>query len=250
MGKVSTPLIENEVRFHTVNSTLLPKDHVSIFLAPGHIERIPIIQGSGYLQLKLSESGIVQVEFNEKARVLALTPLRLGHVHLELIDSCLTTEPSHLSISIVGIGTIQVASMDRLERTARIDAIVRLLDTNDNLLLIDHNRLGEYDLSEVVFDQSVVSVRLGDQENLRPGEIRYTLVGNSVGETKIVFQSGKGALQVASEPLNVQVFAPIRLFPRHSTLVVGSSVQISYQGGPQPNTNIVYSVETKEQIAS
>ncbi|XP_017017075.1 nuclear pore membrane glycoprotein 210 [Drosophila kikkawai] len=248
-GSVNTPLIENEVRFHTVNSTLLPKDHVSIFLAPGHVERIPIVQGSGYLQLKLSESGIVQVEFNEKARVLALTPLRLGHVHLELIDSCLTTEPSHLSISVVGIGAIHVASMDRLERTARIDGIVRLVDTNDNLLLIDHNRLADYDLSEVVFDQSVLSVRLGDQENLGPGEIRYTLVGNSVGETKVVFQSGKGALQVSSEPLNVQVFAPIRLFPRDSTLVVGSSIQIFYQGGPQPNTNMVYIVE-KEQIAT
>ncbi|EDV59867.1 uncharacterized protein Dere_GG23181 [Drosophila erecta] len=248
-GLVYTPLIENEIRFHTVNSTLLPKDFVSIFLASGYNERIPIAQGSGYLQLELSEEGIVQVEYNEKTRILVLTPLRLGHVRLELTDRCLVNEPSHLSISVVGIGAIKVASMDRLERTTRIEAIVRLFDTNENLLLVDRSKLSAYDLSEVVLDQSVLSVRLGEQENLGPGEIRYTITGNQVGETKILFKSGKGIHKVESEPINIQVFAPIRLFPRDSTLVVGSSIQVYYQGGPQPNTNMIFTVE-KEQIAT
>ncbi|XP_037731569.1 nuclear pore membrane glycoprotein 210 isoform X2 [Drosophila subpulchrella] len=248
-GIVGTPLIENEVRFHTVNSILLPKDHVSIFLASGHSERIPIMQGSGYLQMELSETGIVQIEYNEETRLLVLKPLRFGHVRLELTDRCLTKETSHLSISVVGIGAIEVTSMDRLERTARIEAIVRLFDTNENFLVVDRSKLSVYDLSEVVFDQRILSVRLAEQGNLRPGEIRYTITGNNVGETKIVFHSGKGTEQVASEPLNVQVFAPIRLYPRDSTLVVGSSIQIYYQGGPQPNHNMVYTVE-KEHVAS
>ncbi|KAH8372961.1 hypothetical protein KR009_008980 [Drosophila setifemur] len=248
-GLVNTPLIENEVRFQTVNTTLLSKDLVSIFLAPGHSVRIPLTQGSGSFQLDLSEQGIVKAEHDAKAQDLVLTPLRLGHARLELTDRCLTNEPSHLSISVVGIGAIEVISLDRVERTSRIEAIVRLMDTNDNLLLIDHSRLGVYDLSEVVYDPTVLGVRLGEQDNLGPGEIRYTITGNNVGETKIVFQSGKGAQQMISEPLSVQVFAPIRLYPRDSTLVVGSSIQIYYHGGPQPNTNVVYVVE-KEIIAT
>ncbi|EDW49535.1 GM16521 [Drosophila sechellia] len=248
-GLVYTPLIENEIRLHAVNSTLLPKDYVSIFLAPGYSERIPIAQGSGYLQLELSEAGIVQVEYNEDTRILVLTPLRLGHVRLELTDRCLMNEPSHLSISVVGIGAIEVASMDRLERTTRIEAIVKLFDTNDNLLLVDRSKLSAYDLSEVVADQSIVSVRLGDQENVGPGEIRYTITGNQVGETKILFQSGKGIHKVESDPVNIQVFAPIRLLPRDSTLVVGSSIQVYFHGGPHPNTNMIISVE-KEQVAT
>ncbi|KAH8416192.1 hypothetical protein KR222_010408, partial [Zaprionus bogoriensis] len=248
-GEVVKPVIENEIRFHTVNNTLLPQHHVSIFMATSHSERIPIAQGSGFFQLELSEQGIVQVTHDEKHQQLVLTPLRLGHVRLELTDRCLMNEPAHLSISVVGIGAITVLALDRVERTNSIEAIVKLYDTNENLLHIDSQMLGVYQLTELIFDQSILSVRLDEQHNLGEGEIRYSITGNNIGETKIVFQTGKGERQVSSEPLNVQVFSPLRLYPRNSTLVVGSSIQIYYQGGPQPNTNIVYSVQQR-QVAS
>ncbi|ALC40423.1 gp210, partial [Drosophila busckii] len=197
----------------------------------------------------LSEQGIVQVEHKEAEHQLVLTPLRLGHVRLELTDQCLKQEPSHLSISVVGIGSISVRALDRVERTNSIEAIVRLFDTNDNALHIDHNMLAVYQLSEFVYDTSILTVKLDEQHDLDVGEIRYSITGNNLGETKILFHSGKGERQISSEPLNVQVFAPLRLYPRNSTLVVGSSIQIYYQGGPQPNTNIVYSVAS-QQVAT
>ncbi|XP_034650684.1 nuclear pore membrane glycoprotein 210-like isoform X1 [Drosophila subobscura] len=248
-GSITTPLIENEIRFHTVNSTLLPKDHISVYLAPNYRERIPIAQGSGFFEMELSESGIVNVVHDEKAGILLLTPLRLGHTRLELADRCLMNENSVLSISVVGIGSISVVSMDRVERTNSIEAIVKLFDTNDNVLDVDPNKLAVYDLSEVVFDPTILSVRLDEQGHLEPGQIRYSITGNNIGESKIVFQAGKGPQQVSSPAIVVQVFAPIRLYPRDSTLVVGSSIQIYYQGGPQPNTNVIYTVE-KEQVAT
>lgn len=248
-GEITKPVIENEIRFHTVNSTLLPTDHVSIYLAPSHSERISIAQGSGFFQLELSEQGIVQVTHDEKQQQLVITPQRLGHVRLELTDRCLMNEPAYLSISVVGIGSITVHALDRVERTNTIEAIVRLFDTNENLLHIDSDMLSVYQLSQLVFDPTILTVKLDEQQNLGVGEIRYSIMGNNIGETKIVFQSGKGERQVSSEPLNVQVFAPMRLYPRNSTLVVGSSIQIFYQGGPQPNTNIVYTVH-EQQVAS
>ncbi|EDW01493.1 nuclear pore membrane glycoprotein 210 [Drosophila grimshawi] len=240
-GEVTKPVIENEIRFHTVNSTLLPQDHVSVYLASSHSERINIAQGSGFFQLELSEQGIVQVTHDEKHMQLVLTPLRLGHVRLELTDRCLMNEPAHLSISVVGIGAISVLALDRVERTNSIEAIVRLFDTNENLLHIDSDMLSVYQVTDQVFDPAILSVKLDEQHGLGVGEIRFRITGNNIGETKIVFQSG----QVSSAPLNVQVFAPLRLYPRNSTLVVGSSIQIYYQGGPQPNTNIVYSVQPR-----
>lgn len=248
-GEVTKPIIENEIRFHTVNSTLLTQDHVSIFLAPSHSKRLPIAQGSGFFQLELSEQGIVQVSHDEKHQQLVLTPLRLGHVRLELTDSCLTNEPAYLSISVVRIGAITVQALDYVERTNSIEAIVRLYDNNNELLQIDSDMLSVYQLTELVFDPTILSIKLDEQHNLGFGEIRYSITGNNIGETKLLFQTGKGDTQVSSEPHNVQVFSPLRLYPRNSTLVVGSSIQIYYQGGPQPNTNIVYTVQ-QHQVAT
>ncbi|XP_037824848.1 nuclear pore membrane glycoprotein 210 [Lucilia sericata] len=247
-GEVFTPVIENEIRFMTVNSTFFPSDHISIFLAKNRRERIPMSQGSGFYDFQLSEAGIVKVEFDNKEKELIVTPLRIGHTRLELIDRCLMNEPAHLSISVVSIGAIRVEAADRVERTKSIEAIVKLYDSHDNLMHIDPFNLHIYELSEEVFNANILSIQLGDQFDLDVGEIRYVITGNNLGETKIAFNAGSGDLLVSSEPINVQVFPPLRLYPRNSTLVVGSSVQIFYHGGPQPDVNIVYYVHDKKII--
>ncbi|XP_061397212.1 nuclear pore membrane glycoprotein 210 [Musca vetustissima] len=248
-GDIYTPIIENEIRFMTVNSTFFPSDHISIFLAKGRRERIPMSQGSGFYDFQLSESGIVKVEFDNKEKELIVSPLRIGHTRLELIDRCLMNEPAHLSISVVSIGAIRVEVPDRVERTKSIEAIVKLYDSHDNLLHIDPFNLQIYELSEEVFNANILSIQLGDQVDLGIGEIRYIITGNNLGETKIIFSSGSGEMLVSSEPVNVQVFPPLRLYPRNSTLVVGSSVQIYYHGGPQPDVNIVYHVHDQKVIS-
>lgn len=79
-GVVFTPVIENEIRFMTVNSTFFSSDHISVFLAKNRRERIPLSQGSGFYDFQLLEPGIVKVEFDNKERDLIVTPLRIGHV--------------------------------------------------------------------------------------------------------------------------------------------------------------------------
>ncbi|XP_013110354.2 nuclear pore membrane glycoprotein 210 [Stomoxys calcitrans] len=248
-GETITPVIENEIRFMTVNSTFFPSDHISIFLAKGSRERIPMAQGSGFYDFQLSESGIVKVGFDNKDKELIVSPLRIGHTRLELIDRCLMNEPAHLSISVVNIGAIRVEAADRVERTKSIEAIVKLYDSQDNLLHVDPFNLNIYELSEEVFNTNILSVQLGDQFDIGVGEIRYIITGNYLGETKIVFNTGSGDMLVSSEPINVQVFPALRLYPRNTTLVVGSSVQIYYHGGPHPDVNIVYHVHDQKVIS-
>lgn len=40
-----------------------------------------------------------------------------------------------------------------------------------------------------------------------------------------------------------QVFPPLKLHPRNSSIIVGTKVQIHAEGGPHPDVNIVYTVE-------
>lgn len=82
------------------------------------------------------------------------------------------TEPAHLSISVVTIGSIRVVSPDHVERTKSIEAIVKLYDSNDNLLHIDPFNLHVYELTEEIFNSDILSVTLGDQLDLEKGEIK------------------------------------------------------------------------------
>ncbi|XP_055917855.1 nuclear pore membrane glycoprotein 210 [Eupeodes corollae] len=246
--KLTTPIIENEIKFMAVNSTMFPSEHISIFISKNRPHKVPIQQGSGHYDFQVSENGVISIDFDAKRRELIITPHRIGHVRIELTDLCLMTEPAHLSVSVVSIGSIKVEVPDRVERTKSIDAIVKLYDSNENLLLIDPYNLQIYELTEDIFNPNILNVKLGDQMDLQLGEIRYTVTGSSLGESKIVFNSGHGELLVSSIPVNIQVFPPLRLYPRNSTLVIGSSVQIYYLGGPQPDVNIVYSVHDQNLI--
>lgn len=49
--------------------------------------------------------------------------------------------------------------------------------------------------------------------------------------------------------MDLQVFSPLRIYPKNTTLILGSVLQFYSKGGPQPSNNIEYIVHTKN-IAS
>lgn len=199
--------------------------------------------------IQLSEPNIVSVLLNETAKQLIVTPLRCGQVKLELVDRCLMTDPAHLFIVVVSIGKIEAQLPDRVEKSKTIEAIVKLYDSLDNLLAIDTNSLHIYDLHEEIFDPETVSVKLGKQNGLGVGEIRYMVTGLEIGDAKIVFTSGSAGEQViSSAAVSVQVFSPLRLYPKNQTVIVGSQIQIYSEGGPHPDVNIVYTVQNDNVI--
>lgn len=107
-GKLHKPVIENELDFLAVNSTLLPFSRISIFLAPNHEERVQLIQGSGFYELKISEPNILNARIDNDLRQIVIEPLRIGQIDIDIVDRCLQTDPSRLTVSIVSIGRIEV----------------------------------------------------------------------------------------------------------------------------------------------
>uniref|UniRef100_A0A1B0CW60 BIG2 domain-containing protein n=1 Tax=Lutzomyia longipalpis TaxID=7200 RepID=A0A1B0CW60_LUTLO len=237
------PIIEDELSFLAVNHTLLPYNDVSIYLGQKTPTKVQILQGSGFYETKLAESGIVDVQFDGNFKELTIVPKRIGQVRLSLMDRCLTTEANYLMISVVSIGRIDIKMPDRVEKTKNIEAIVTLYDSNDRILTIDYENLAIYELSEEIFHPSVLSVHLGGrQSGLNVGEIRYDVTGQELGETTLVVSSGTNERRISSVPALIQVFPPLRLHPRNVTIVVGASVQIYATGGPHPDVNVVYSI--------
>lgn len=102
------PIIANELNFLAVNSTLLAVDRVSVFLAPGHQQRIPIVQGSGFYELKLNEADVIGAVIDAESREIVIEPLQIGQVKVQVIDRCLSTDASQLLVSVVSIGKIDI----------------------------------------------------------------------------------------------------------------------------------------------
>lgn len=71
--------------------------------------------------------------------------------------------------------------------------------------MLDGNNLQIYQLHEHIFNPHTLAVTLGEQINLNIGEIRYTVTGLELGETKLVFNSGYGDKTVSSAPATIQV---------------------------------------------
>uniref|UniRef100_A0A182PCE7 BIG2 domain-containing protein n=1 Tax=Anopheles epiroticus TaxID=199890 RepID=A0A182PCE7_9DIPT len=242
------PLIENELNFVSINRTLLPYDRLTLFLTADAVERIKVAQGSGFYDIKASEVGIVSAQFDGTTRQIIISPRKIGEVKLEITDQCLSTEPSFLHVSVVTVGRITVLSPDRVEKTKKIEAIVRLYDSNDRLLEIKRDRLELYDLRTEVYNAAILNLALGSQSQLGVGEVRYIVTGMELGETKFSVSSGSGKEMVTSAPAPVQVFPPLMLLPRNATILVGSTLQIYSKGGPSPDTNIIYSVQNMDVI--
>ncbi|NXH18168.1 PO210 protein, partial [Bucco capensis] len=55
--------------------------------------------------------------------------------------------------------------------------------------------------------------------------------------------------RINSAPQQIEVFPPFRLLPRKVTLITGATSQITSEGGPQPQPNIIFSI-SDEKIAS
>lgn len=72
----------------------------------------------------------------------------------------------------------------------------------------------------------------------------FIFTGVELGDTKLTFMIG--GTDIASAPMDLQVFPPLKLYPRNSTLLLGTVLQIGSKGGPRPDATIEYYTNVKK----
>ena len=248
-GYVVTPEIMATLSLIFVNDTNITPNRTSVFNHPRNTVNLQVNQGSGYYEFVLSSEEIADVNYMESTRVLEVIPKLDGLLKVAVIDLCLVSKPAIAEIQVLGVGSIKVDIPERVEQGQYISAIVRLYDTMDNLLPVPST---EYLDLRPVPDSGIISVKLQPHDKKAPfalGEIRYTVTGVELGETALKFVCGRGKREIQSHHAFIQVFPPLRLFPRNMTLIMGSKFQITSRGGPQPDANVEYTV-TSANIAT
>ncbi|CAG2061323.1 unnamed protein product, partial [Timema podura] len=240
-----TPEIKASLSIILVNDTAITPKHTVVFNHPKNIVTLQVSQGSGHYDFVVSSEEIATLRYVEGKRVIEVTPINDGMLKLALVDLCLPSKPAQATVQVLGLGSLQVDMPDRVERGSCVRATVTLYDTMDNILPVPNPAF--LDLHAIP-DSNIIAVKL-DTADLHgkthpDNELHYVVTGMELGETTLTFVSRRWQekREVSSQPIHIQVFPALRLFPRNLTLIVGSSFQVTSRGGPQPDANIEYSI--------
>lgn len=229
-GRLETPDISVALNIILVNDTVVIPNITEIYNHENTVEFVKVAQGSGFYDFILSSQDVVNLKYQEETRTIELRPVSIGKVTVSLIDLCLETQPAVLEVKVFSIGSVKLDVAEKVEKGKSIPAVVCLYDesglklrTVPNIDLIHLKPLAE---------SNIIKVKLFQEKNQFPGELKYLVSGVELGTTYLKFTAGCFGQEIYSRSSPIQVFPGLRAFPRNVTMLVGSTVQINTFDGP------------------
>uniref|UniRef100_A0A8B9BSN0 Nucleoporin 210 n=1 Tax=Anser brachyrhynchus TaxID=132585 RepID=A0A8B9BSN0_9AVES len=220
---------------------------VSIYNHPDIQAELFIKEGSGYFFINTSVANIVTVSHEETQGVALVHPLLPGSVTVMIHDLCLAfPAPAKAEIHVSDIQELYVRVVDKVEIGKTVKAYVRVLDDSKKPFLAKYFTV--MDLKLKAASQIVSLVPLA--EALDDHTAAFLVHGVALGQTSLMATvTDRRGQRINSAPQQIEVFPPFRLLPRKVTLIIGAMIQITSEGGPQPQSNIIFSI-SEEKIAS
>uniref|UniRef100_A0A8C3UCH4 Nucleoporin 210 n=1 Tax=Catharus ustulatus TaxID=91951 RepID=A0A8C3UCH4_CATUS len=220
---------------------------VSIYNHPDIQAELLIHQGSGYFFINTSVPNIVRVTHEETQGIAVVQPLLPGSVTVMIHDLCLAfPAPAEAEIHVSDIQEVYVRVVDKVEIGKTVKAYVRVLDDSKKPFLAKYFPV--MDLSLRATSQLVSLVPL--REALDDHTATFLVRGMTIGQTSLMATViDRRGQRINSAPQQIEVFPPFRLLPRKVTLIIGALIQITAEGGPQPLSNIIFSIDN-EHIAA
>lgn len=240
--------IKSKINLYLVDDTIISPNYTSVYNHPENKFYIAVKQGSGFYELSLSSDNIAEVTYLDAKRQIEVRPQNNGELRVNVNDLCLTSKPATITLKIVSISSIDVEMPDKVQIGKAIKAVVKFYDETESLMPLPN--LDYLDLRYIIEDD-IISVKLLEENPKEPwgmGEVHYLINGLQLGDTQLVFATGRAQKEVVSQPVPLQVFSPIKLLPRNTTLFIGAELQLTLTGGPQPDANIEYLVQNEKII--
>ncbi|KAM9592535.1 nuclear pore membrane glycoprotein 210 [Trichechus inunguis] len=223
-----------------VEDVRVSPEEVTIYNHPGVQVELHIREGSGYFFLNTSVADIVRVTYQEARGIATVHPLLPGTLTVMIHDLCLAfPAPAKAEISISDIQELYVRVVDKVEIGKMVKAYVRVLDFYKKPFLAKYFTF--MDLKLRAASQIVTLVAL--DEALDHYTATFLVHGVAIGQTSLTAAvTDKAGQRINSAPQQIEVFPPFRLIPRKVTLIIGATMQITSEGGPQPQSNILFSI--------
>uniref|UniRef100_A0A8C4M7Z0 Nucleoporin 210 n=1 Tax=Equus asinus asinus TaxID=83772 RepID=A0A8C4M7Z0_EQUAS len=229
-----------------VEDVRVSPEEVTIYNHPDvQVQPLPP-EGSGYFFLNTSTADIVQVAYQEARGIATVRPLLPGTSTIMIHDLCLAfPAPAKAAVYVSDIQELYVRVVDKVEIGKTVKAYVRVLDFHKQPFLAKY--FAFMDLKLRAASQIVTLVAL--DETLDHYTAAFRVHGVAIGQTSLTATvTDKAGQRINSAPQQIEVFPPFRLIPRKVTLIIGAMMQITSEGGPQPQSNILFSI-SNESVA-
>ncbi|XP_070695859.1 nuclear pore membrane glycoprotein 210 isoform X2 [Pempheris klunzingeri] len=230
-----------------VEDVKISPDTVTIYNHPDVGANLALQEGSGYFFVNASAKRIVDVAFQEAQRTVQVSPIHPGEVKVMVHDLCLPFPgPAKATVHVSDILEVYVRVVDKVEIGKYVRAYVRVLDDDMKPFPASYFSFMNVELKAA---SAIVSLK-PLAESTENDTAVFLVKGISIGQTTLsAVVVAKNGRQIASVPQQIEVFPPFKLIPRKMTLLIGAMMQITSEGGPQPQSNILFSI-SNEKTAS
>nr|AAH52468.1 Nup210 protein [Mus musculus] len=230
-----------------VEDVRVSPEEMTIYNHPGVQVELYITEGSGYFFLNTSTQDIIKVAYQDTRGVALVHPLLPGSSTVMVHDLCLAfPAPAKAIIHVSDIQELYVRVVDKVEIGKAVKAYVRVLDFYKKPFLAKYFTF--MDLKLQAASQIITLVTL--DEALDNYTATFLVHGVAIGQTSLSASvTDKSGQRVSSTPQQIEVFPPFRLIPRKVTLIIGAMMQITSEGGPQPQSNILFSINNESVAA-
>ncbi|KAM9856209.1 nuclear pore membrane glycoprotein 210 [Aulostomus maculatus] len=227
-----------------VEDVKVSPDAVTIYNHPDVRANLALREGSGHFFVNTSVKAIADVIYQEAQGTAQVAPIYPGVVKVMVHDLCLAfPAPAEATVHISDILEVYVRVVDKVEIGKAVRAYVRVLDDNKKPFPTSYFHFMNLKLKAA---SAIVSLKLLP-ESTESDTAVFSVKGVSIGQTTlsavVVDKNGK---KIASSPQQIEVFPPFKLIPRKMTLLIGAMMQITSEGGPQRQSNILFSISNKE----
>ncbi|KAH9518820.1 hypothetical protein Btru_006348 [Bulinus truncatus] len=239
-----TPVVSKSLELLLVEEAVLTPASVSVFNHPSNKVNIDIRHGSGYFYLEEFRSHVITARYDQKGRNVQVTPIKDGTHSFTVYDLCLdVTSHPVATVSVSGVGSVNVMVLDKVEVLKEVQAKVQVLDLRGEPLLASFFSLMGLKLEPA---SDIITLRPVQTDSGDSVTGIYTVYGAHIGHTTLTASVRLPTGQVIhSGPKALEVFPPLKLEPKNITLIVGAVLQVLAFGGPQPQSNVEFSILDK-----
>ncbi|XP_069594525.1 nuclear pore membrane glycoprotein 210-like [Ranitomeya imitator] len=235
--ETSSLLITTTMELSMVDDVSISPDDITVFNHQNVEEMFYLVEGSGYFLVNVNDPRIAYSAYVEAENTVQVTPLHPGTLTLEVHDLCISSA-NHVTIHISDIYNLEINLFDKVEVGKSVDISVKVWDSSHRPFLNKY-----FNVMQLRVQSSSSIIILKQLPECDKYSWSYRLHGTDVGQaTVVVTAEDKAGRKITSDPYPVEVFAPFRLLPEKLTLIPYNMMQVTSEGGPQPQSVIQFSI--------